>query len=74
LVGNGVEALMDDRGQLGFAEAFVSAGLGRNAKLERLDGLIEWGPAAHRSPALRSAVDVQGVVATGVLRPVGPGA
>ena len=33
---------MSGRGQLGFAEAFVSPRLGSNRKLERLDGLIEW--------------------------------
>ena len=33
---------MSGRDQLGFAEAFMSAGLGTNRKLERLDGLIDW--------------------------------
>ena len=38
-----------DTSQLGFAEAFVSAGLSMNRKLERLDGLIDWAPIG--SPA-----------------------
>ena len=33
---------MSGTGQLGFAEAFMSAGLGTNRKLERLDALIDW--------------------------------
>jgi len=33
---------MSVRGQLGFADAFVSSGLGANRKLEHLDGLIDW--------------------------------
>ena len=33
---------MSGKGQLGFAEAFVSPGLGSNPKLERLDELIDW--------------------------------
>ena len=33
---------MSGTGQLGFADAFMSPGLGTNRKLERLDGLIDW--------------------------------
>lgn len=44
---------MSDRVQLGFAEAFVSSGLGRNAKLERLAGTIEWGPVARLARDMR---------------------
>ena len=33
---------MGGTGQLGFAVAFMSAGLGTNRKLERLDALIDW--------------------------------
>lgn len=29
-------------GQLGFAEAFLSPGLGVNATLEKVDGLVKW--------------------------------
>ena len=32
---------MSGTGQLGFADAFMSPGLGTNRKLERLDGLID---------------------------------
>ena len=46
---------MGDRGQLGFAEAFVSAGLGRNRKLERLDGLIDWVPVGRLAADEREA-------------------
>ena len=46
---------MSDRGQLGFAEAFVSAGLGRNPKLERLDGLIDWSPVGRLAADMRRA-------------------
>jgi IS5 family transposase len=31
-----------ERGQLGFAEAFMAPGLGVNAKLEKIDGLVKW--------------------------------
>ena len=31
-------------GQVGFAEAFLPAGFGRNARLERIAGLIDWTP------------------------------
>lgn len=30
--------------QRGFAEAFLPAGFGRNARLERIAGLIDWAP------------------------------
>lgn len=30
--------------QRGFAEAFLPAGFGRNARLERIAGLLDWGP------------------------------
>jgi len=30
--------------QRGFAEAFLPAGFGRNARLERISGLLDWGP------------------------------
>ena len=46
---------MSDWGQLGFAEAFVSFGLGRNAKLERLDGLIDWAPVGRLATDVRRA-------------------
>ena len=46
---------MGDRGQLGFAETFVSAGLGRNRKLERLDGLIDWVPVGRLAADEREA-------------------
>ena len=46
---------MSGRGQLGFAEAFVSAGLGRNPKLERLDGLIDWAPVGRLAADVRRA-------------------
>ena len=42
---------MSGTGQLGFAEAFMSPGLGTNRKLERLDGLIDW--SALEPSALR---------------------
>lgn len=29
--------------QLGFAEGFLASGVGRNARLEKIDGLLDWG-------------------------------
>lgn len=45
---------MSGTGQLGFAEAFLSAGLGSNRKLERLDGLIDWAPVARLASGVRA--------------------
>ncbi len=42
---------MSGRGQLGFAEAFVSPGLGSNRKLDRLDALIDWSPLERLASA-----------------------
>ena len=44
---------MSGKGQLGFAEAFVSPGLGSNRKLERLDELIDWSPLERLASAVR---------------------
>ena len=44
---------MSGRGQLGFAEAFVSPGLGSNRKLDRLDALIDWSPLERLASAGR---------------------
>ena len=73
---------MGGTGQLGFAEAFLSAGLGSNRKLERLDALIDWAPVARLASdvrrgaagasALCALVDVEGALSSGALRPVGP--
>ena len=41
-------------GQLGFADAFVSAGLGRNRRLEELHGLIDWAAVAGKLSGLRA--------------------
>lgn len=38
---------MSGTGQLGFAEAFLSTGVGSNGKLGRLDGSIDWAPVAR---------------------------
>ena len=45
---------MGGTGQLGFAEAFLSAGLGSNRKLERLDALIDWAPVARLASDVRA--------------------
>ena len=45
---------MSGTGQLGFAEAFLSAGLGSNRKLERLDALIDWAPVARLASGVRA--------------------
>ena len=44
---------MSGKGQLGFAEAFVSPGLGANRKLERLDALIDWSPLERLASGIR---------------------
>ena len=44
---------MSGKGQLGFAEAFVSPGLGLNRKLDRLDELIDWSPLERLASAVR---------------------
>ena len=40
-------------GQAGFAEAFLGAGVGGNRKLERIAGLIDWGPVGSIVDGLR---------------------
>jgi len=35
---------MADRGQVGFAEAFMAAGAGKNRRLERIAGIVNWTP------------------------------
>ena len=45
---------MSGRGQLGFAEAFVSPCLGANRKLERLDALIDWSPLERLASQVRT--------------------
>ena len=45
---------MSGTGQLGFAEAFLSAGLGSNRKLDRLDGLIDWSPLERLASQVRT--------------------
>ena len=72
---------MSGKGQLGFAEAFVSPRLGSNRKLERLDGLIDWSALEHLASQVRpggsgpsalcALVDVEGAVFAGALRSVG---
>jgi len=44
---------MSGKGQLGFAEAFVSPGLGTNRKLDRLDGMIDWAPLERLASQVR---------------------
>ena len=44
---------MSGTGQLGFAEAFMSAGLGSNRKLERLDALIDWSRLERLASSVR---------------------
>lgn len=39
--------------QLGFAEAFVAPGFGRNRRLEGIDGLIDWAPLERLLTPLR---------------------
>ena len=73
---------MSGTGQLGFAEAFMSAGLGTNRKLERLDALIDWSrlerlacACARGTPgssALCAAGDAEGALSSGALRPLRP--
>ena len=46
---------MSGKDQLGFAEAFVSPGLGSNPKLERLDELIDWAPVGRLAADVRRA-------------------
>ena len=46
---------MSGEGQLGFADAFLAAGLGSNRKLERLAGLIDWSAVEQLVAELRPA-------------------
>jgi IS5 family transposase len=41
--------------QMGFAEAFVAAGFGRNARLEKITALIDWAPLERLMAPLHTA-------------------
>lgn len=46
---------MSDKQQMGLVEAFLDPRLGANRKLERLNGLIDWGPLERVAKRLRRA-------------------
>lgn len=43
-----------------FADAFMAPGVGRNARLERIDGLFEWGRFEHLLQPIRSDIGRRG--------------